>query len=147
MADEGRGEIDIDADVAAIWDVVCDLEAYPSWAGDIKHAAVLEEDEMGRASTAEFRVGGFGVSVSYTLAYHYDPPGSLRWELVRSNELRRMDGEYLFTPQPDGTTRVEYRLTVDLKIPVVGLVKRRAEKMVIHHALTGLKARVERGPS
>ena len=39
---------------------------------------------------------------------------------------------------------MEYRLSVDLKIPVIGLVKRRAEKLIIHHALSGLRAEVER---
>ena len=151
MADEGRGETTIDAPVPDVWAVVCDLEAYPSWAGDIKHVAVLDVDDQGRPATAEFRVGGFGVTVAYTLAYDYDPPGLVHWELVRSNELRRMDGEYRFTARPDGGTDVEYRLTVDLKIPVLGLVKRRAEKMIITAALKGLKHRVEagveRGPS
>jgi ribosome-associated toxin RatA of RatAB toxin-antitoxin module len=143
VADEGRGDIAIDAPAEDIWAVVCDLEAYPTWAGDIKHVAVLDVDADGRPATAEFRVGGFGVSVAYTIAYSYDPPHTVAWELVRSNELRRMDGEYRFLPADGGTTTVEYRLTVDLKIPVLGMIKRRAEKMIIHHALTGLKARVE----
>jgi len=151
VADEGRGGTTIDAPVPEVWAVVCDLEAYPSWAGDIKHVAVLDVDDRGRPATAEFRVGGFGVTVAYTLAYDYDPLDVVRWELVRSNELRRMDGEYRFTARPDGGTDVEYRLTVDLKIPVIGLVKRRAEKMIITAALKGLKERVEagveRGPS
>jgi hypothetical protein len=144
MADEGRGEVDIGATRPEVWDVVVAFEEYPSWAGDIKHVAVLDRDDAGRAATVEYRVGGFGVTVGYVLAYRYDEPSSLTWGLVRSNELRRMDGEYLLTEPEPGTTHVEYRLSVDLKIPVIGLVKRRAEKLIIHHALSGLRTEVER---
>jgi uncharacterized membrane protein len=143
MADEGRGEVTIDAPMDAVWAVVTDLEAYPSWAGDIKHVQVLTTDDRGRPATAAFRVGGFGVTVGYTIEYDHDPPSTLRWHLLSSNELRRMDGEYLFSADGSGGTRVEYRLTVDLRIPVLGIVKRRAERTIIHHALSGLKQRVE----
>ncbi len=148
MADEGRGEIDVPAPVAEVWDVVCDVEAYPTWMGDIRHAAVLERDADGRASVVEFRVGGFGVTAGYTLAYTYEEHERVSWELVRSNELRRMDGEYRFTERGgdgDPSTHVTYLLQVDLKIPVLRMVKRRAEKLIIHHALTGLRDRVTGG--
>ena len=145
MADEGRGEIDVPAPVADVWDVVCDMAEYPAWMGDVKHVAIQDTDDLGRPSVVEFRVGGFGVTVGYTLAYRYDHHRSVGWELVRSNELRRMDGEYTFDEvgtAADPVTHVTYRLTVDLKIPVIGLVKRRAERVVIHHALSGLRDRV-----
>ena len=144
MADQGRGEIDIRADRDRIWSVVTAFDEYPDWAGDIKHVAVIDTDDEDRALTVEYRVGGFGVTVGYTLAYTYDPPGTISWDLVRSNELRRMDGEYRFTDAGNGVTHVEYLLTVDLKIPVIGMIKRRAEKLIIHHALTGLRDQVER---
>ena len=143
MADQGRGEIDIRADRDRVWHVVTAFDEYPDWAGDIKHVAVLETGDEGLARTVEYRVGGFGVTVGYTLAYTYDLPGTISWELVRSNELRRMDGAYTFTDAGDGVTHVEYLLTVDLKIPVIGMIKRRAEKLIIHHALTGLRDHVE----
>jgi len=38
---------------------------------------------------------------------------------------------------------VTYELAVDLAIPMLGLLKRKAEKMIINTALKGLKARVE----
>jgi hypothetical protein len=42
-------------------------------------------------------------------------------------------------------TEVTYRLTVDIKIPVLGMFKRKAEKVIIDRALAGLKKRVESG--
>lgn len=143
VTDEGRGEIDIRAGRRRVWEVVTAFEAYPVWAGDIKHVAVLDARDDGLARTVEYRVGGFGVTVGYTLAYRYGPPEWIRWELVRSNELRRMDGTYRLTDLGPGLTQVEYHLMVDLKIPVIAMIRRRAEKLIIHHALSGLKAHVE----
>ena len=40
-------------------------------------------------------------------------------------------------------TDVTYRLMVDLKIPILGMLRRKAEKVIIDTALKGLKKRVE----
>jgi hypothetical protein len=38
---------------------------------------------------------------------------------------------------------VTYRLALDLSIPLIGMIKRKGEKMIIDTALKGLKKRVE----
>ena len=40
-------------------------------------------------------------------------------------------------------TEVTYRLAVDISIPMIGMLKRKAEKVIIDTALKGLKKRVE----
>ena len=50
-----------------------------------------------------------------------------------------------FTDNGNGTTTVEYRLAVDVKIPMIGMLKRKAEKVIVETALKGLKKRVESG--
>jgi hypothetical protein len=57
--------------------------------------------------------------------------------------LRSLDGSYLLEPTGPKTTEVTYRLTVDVKIPMLGMIKRKAEKVIIDRALAGLKKRVE----
>jgi hypothetical protein len=57
--------------------------------------------------------------------------------------LKAMDGTYTLTDNGDGTTTVAYRLAVDVSIPMIGLIKRKAEKVIIDTALRGLKERVE----
>jgi hypothetical protein len=42
----------------------------------------------------------------------------------------------------DGTS-VTYALSVDLAIPIIGMLRRKAEKVIIDTALKGLKRRVE----
>jgi hypothetical protein len=46
-------------------------------------------------------------------------------------------------PLPDGTTEVSYRLQLDLMVPVIGMLKRKGEKILIETALRGLKTHVE----
>jgi hypothetical protein len=57
--------------------------------------------------------------------------------------LRSLDGSYLLKPAGGNATEVTYRLTVDVKIPMLGMIKRKAEKVIIDRALAGLKKRVE----
>ena len=53
-------------------------------------------------------------------------------------------GSYTLDPSGSGTD-VTYRLTVELKVPMLGMFKRKAEKVIIDTALKGLKKRVENG--
>jgi hypothetical protein len=66
--------------------------------------------------------------------------------------LKAMNGSYTLedttpvdtAPQNGGSvTAVSYRLSVDVKIPMLGILKRKAEKVIIETALEELKRRVE----
>jgi hypothetical protein len=62
-----------------------------------------------------------------------------------------MSGGYALAEHA-GATEAVYDLAVELRIPMPGLLKRRAEKTIIDTALKGLKNRAERlsgepGPS
>ena len=57
--------------------------------------------------------------------------------------LRSLDGSYILKPAGAGSTEVTYQLTVDVKIPMLGMIKRKAEKVIIDTALKELKKRVE----
>ena len=45
--------------------------------------------------------------------------------------------------QAGGATRSRYELAVGLEVPMIGMLKRRAEKTIIDTALKGLKSRAE----
>jgi hypothetical protein len=61
---------------------------------------------------------------------------------VRGKLLTAMDGSYVLTPKGSGTT-VTYTLSVDTTLPMIGLMRRKAEKTIVDGALRGLKRRVE----
>jgi hypothetical protein len=53
-----------------------------------------------------------------------------------------MSGAYLLAEEGQGT-RVSYELAVGTRVPMIGMIRRRAEKTIIETALKGLKARAE----
>jgi ribosome-associated toxin RatA of RatAB toxin-antitoxin module len=125
------------------FDILTDFERYPEWAADIKAVTVAGEDDQGRPTRVAFRAAAFGRSTSYTLAYDYrKAPKELSWVQVEGDLTRRLDGAYTLEPAGDDT-EVVYRLTVELKVPLPGFVKRRAEGRIMGAALKELKARAE----
>jgi ribosome-associated toxin RatA of RatAB toxin-antitoxin module len=123
--------------------ILIDFDRYPEWSPDIKAVRVLESDEQGRPTRVAFRAAAFGRSTSLTLAYDYsDAPKQLAWVQVDGDLTRRYDGAYIFEVAGE-ETQVTYQLTVALKAPLPGFVKRRAESRLVGGALKELKARAE----
>ncbi len=124
--------------------VLADFEAYPQWAADIKAVSVEQRDPQGRAVEVTFRAAAFGRSTSYTLRYDYRrAPAELSWVQVAGDLTRRLDGAYLLEEAGEGATEITYQLVVELKVPLPGFVKRRAEGRIMGTALRELQARVE----
>jgi len=130
-----------------VLDVIADFEAYPEWTGAVREAKVLELDELGWARAVQFTLDAGAIRDTYTLEYDWDFDedglGSVTWGLVEANILRAMDGRYLLK-RSDGGTEVIYTLAVDVKMPMLGMLRRKAEKVIIDTALNELKKRVER---
>ena len=142
MADQTESNIVIAADPASIMAVIADLPAYPQWSDGITSVTVLTESE-GRPRTALFELASGPIRDSYELEYTWDGDAGVDWHLVRGDMLRAMDGSYTLTPQGPGQTLVSYRLAVDVKVPMIGMIKRKAEKVIVDTALRGLRSRVE----
>ncbi|MCX6395863.1 MAG: SRPBCC family protein [Propionibacteriales bacterium] len=142
MAEQTTSSIVIAASPAQVMAAIVDFEAYPRWAQGIKAAQVLTTDPDGRASTVYFELEAAPIKDSYTLAYTYQGGEVLRWTLAEGRMMRAMEGSYELAATGAGT-EVTYRLSVDVAIPMIGLLRRKAEKVIIDTALKGLKKRVE----
>ena len=142
MADQTTSSIRIAAPAAAVMAVIADFEAYPAWATGVKRAEVIQEDAAGRAEQVYFALDASPIKDEYTLSYDWDDDRGVTWTLVEGRVLKGMDGAYLLDAQGD-ETEVTYRLAVDVAIPMIGMLKRKAEKVIIDTALKGLKRRVE----
>jgi ribosome-associated toxin RatA of RatAB toxin-antitoxin module len=126
------------------FDVVTDIEQYPSWAADIKEVTVHERDSDGRPVLVTFRAAAFGRSTSYTLAYDYTgAPTRVSWHLTKGDITTKLDGRYEFDPADGGGTEITYHLEVELRVPIPGFIKMRAQSRIMSTALRELKARVE----
>ena len=143
MADESTQSIVVDAAPEAIMAVIADFDAYPEWAGAVKSAEVLDRDGDGNAEQVTFTLDAGPFKDVYTLAYDWAADGkSVRWSLVKGQMQRSQKGEYALSPEGSGT-RVTYTLSVQLAVPMIGLFRRKAEKMIMDTALKDLKRRVE----
>jgi ribosome-associated toxin RatA of RatAB toxin-antitoxin module len=145
MAEATSSSIVIDADPAAIMDVIADLESYPQWAASVKSVEVLTvfDDADERPAQARFVLDAGAVKDTYVLDYEWHGDEAVRWSLVEAQILTAMDGVYRLTAQGPGLTQVDYDLTLDLKIPMIGMLRRKAEKVITDTALRELKRRVE----
>jgi ribosome-associated toxin RatA of RatAB toxin-antitoxin module len=124
--------------------VLVDVERYPEWAADIKDVSVVSRDAEGRPLEVTWRAGAFGRSTSYTLRYDYSAaPTKLSWKQIAGDLTSKLDGTYSFERSDNGSTEVTYTLEVELRVPLPGFIKRRAQSRIMHTALEELKARVE----
>lgn len=145
MAEHTSSSITIEAAPADVMAVIADFSRYPDWTGEVKEAEVLETDGRGRAEEVRLVMDAGAIKDDQTLAYTWTGEYEVSWTLVKSQMLRSLDGSYLLKAVGAGSTEVTYRLTVDVKIPMLGMIKRKAEKVIIDRALAGLKKRVETG--
>ncbi|MDA8278817.1 MAG: SRPBCC family protein [Actinomycetota bacterium] len=144
VAEQATERVVVGAPPLACFEVVGDVERYPSWAADVKAVHVDERDGEGRPSLVTFRAAAFGRSTSYTLEYDYaGAPSRLAWRQVAGDLTSKLDGSYSFAPAGDIGTEVAYTLEVELRVPLPGFIKRRAQTRIMHIALSSLKNRVE----
>ncbi|SHK86302.1 Ribosome association toxin PasT (RatA) of the RatAB toxin-antitoxin module [Pseudonocardia thermophila] len=147
MADATSSTIRIDAPPEQVMAVIADFPAYPTWAEQINGVEIVSEDGEGRAERVRFTMDAGPIKDTYTLDYTWAPDGmSVRWTLVKGQIQRAQDGSYVLEEVEEGDgvrTDVTYTLSVDLAIPMIGMLRRKAEKVIIDTALKGLKRRVE----
>lgn len=137
-------DIVIDAPAEQIMNVIADFESYPVWATGVKVADVVATMSSGRAEQVHFVLDAAPIRDEYELVYVWDANKSVSWRLSKPGAmLTSMDGAYVLEPLDAARTRVTYQLAVDISIPLLGMLKRKAEKVIIDTALKGLKKRVE----
>ena len=143
MPEQTTSNIVISAEPADVMSVIADFASYPQWAQGVKSADVVTSRAGGRAEQVHFELDAAPIKDSYTLEYDWVGDESVTWTLVEGRMLRAMDGAYELAGVGDGRTEVTYRLAVEVSIPMIGMLRRKAEKVIIDTALKGLKKRVE----
>ena len=147
MADRTESSIDIAATPGEVLDVIADFDSYPQWATEVKKVEVLTEEGDGWADRVQFTLDAGAIKDTYVLDYEWDVrengTGVVSWQLVEATVLKAMNGSYTLAAKGRDETTVTYRLAVDVKIPMLGVLKRKAEKVIIGTALKELKKRVE----
>ena len=147
MAQRTESSITVQAPPADVLAVLLDLPAYPTWAGGITDVEVLGSDSAGRPATARLTMSSGPVRDTLLLSYDWTVTpagtGTVSWSLVEPGRVTStMDGSYELVATATGTD-VTYRLEVDVSLPMLGLLRRKAEKVITDAALRDLKKQVE----
>jgi carbon monoxide dehydrogenase subunit G len=142
MADQSTQSITIDAPPADVMAVIADFPSYPEWVAAAKSVEVVESGDDGRAQRVRFVLDAGAIKDDYVLDYSWDGDRAVAWTLVSSQLMRRQDGSYTLA-ESGGGTEVTYAITIDTKMPLLGMMKRKAEKVILDTALKELKKRVE----
>ena len=143
MADQSSQSIVIDAPPAKIMDVIADFPAYPQWAKAVRVCEVVQDGPAGRARRVHFVMDAGMIKDDYLLEYDWQGTDQVSWRLVQGQLQKSQHGSYVLEPQDSGSTKVTYNLTVDTAMPMLGMLKRKAEKVIMDTALKELKKRVE----
>ena len=145
MADRTTSSITVAAPRADVMAVIADFPSYPEWASAVRSAEVISHGSDGRASLVRFVLDAGVIKDRYVLAYDWDDDAGVRWDLAEPGSvITGLGGGYLLADAKRGT-RVTYDLAVDVRVPMPGMLKRRAEKTIIDTALKGLRDRAEAG--
>ncbi|MFI5896016.1 SRPBCC family protein [Actinoplanes sp. NPDC051513] len=149
MADTSTQSIQVHAPVDRVAAVICDFPRYPEWVDAVKQIEVLEEYEDGYAARVRFVIDAAVMADDYTLEYAYaDDLTRIEWHLVEPSKTQKsQQGSYDLADDGDGATTVTYSLEVELSIGMLGMFRRKAEKIIMDTALKQLKRRVESLPA
>jgi carbon monoxide dehydrogenase subunit G len=143
MGSSTTSSISVAAPSTDVMGVIADFAEYPRWATALSAAEVVETGPGGRASKVRFTLDAGVIRDTYVLAYSWEGDSAVGWHLAEPGAvITEMTGGYHLSDHGGGA-EVNYELTVDVRIPMPGLLKRKAEKMIIDTALKGLKARAE----
>lgn len=143
MADSSTQSLTMAAAPADIMAVIADFPAYPEWADAVKVVEVLDAGRGGRAKRVRFSIDAGLIKDTYELEYQWARDGlSVTWDLVAGQMQKAQHGSYLLRPVGD-QTEVTYTLSVELTIPLIGMLRRKAERTIMDTALKELRKRVE----
>lgn len=143
MPDLSTQSIVIHAEPAQVMAVIADFAAYPEWTGAIKSVDITVPGTPGRARQVKYVMDAGLLKDTYELVYTWAPDDrSVSWSLVSGSLQKSQRGSYRLQPVADGT-EVTYSLNVEPSIPLIGPLRRKAERSILDTALKELRKRVE----
>ncbi len=143
MADQARATLTINAEPAEVMAAIADTAAYPTWSGPVERAEVVEVGPDGRPRRSRFLVNAMVAKEEFVIEYTWSGNESVSWTLVEGHNMTAQEGSYILFDLGDGRTEVTYDLTVELKIKIPGLLRRKVQNGVVDAALKDLKKYLE----
>lgn len=136
----------VQAAVQAVFEVMTDCAAAPSWVPHLVSCVVLESDPRGgwEVIAHEVDYGWFAPRVRYTFRASYTGSNTIRFEHVRG-DFEKNEGIWSLMPLDDGAaTLVTYRVQSRPKMYVPNWLYERSIRAGIPELLKALRERVPR---
>jgi hypothetical protein len=134
-----RGGIEIDAHAQVVWDVLTDIDKWPSWNPDVKRASVDGGPPLHRGSVFRWKAGPGTIT---STVQEIEPPRRVGWTGktigIDAVHVWRLEGH-------DGHTRVQTKESWNGPLPrLLRGPMRKTLQRSIDSALRHLKAEAER---
>ena len=108
-----------DAPVEKVYKMLTDYESYPEYVDGTSDVTVKSMDENG--GEVEFKINIIK-KFSYSLKFSHEAPLSVSWEFIDGDLFSKNDGSWQLTDNGDGTTSASYKLDLEFKIKVPGMI-------------------------
>jgi uncharacterized protein YndB with AHSA1/START domain len=142
MAIRASREVVIDASREDIMEALADVAAFPSWSPVHKRAEVVDTYGDGRPRHVKVTVRVVGITDKELLEFHWGPDW-LVWDAQKTFHQHAQHVEFNLSPEID-RTRVRFDVTVEPSTPVLHLLVKRAERVIMEAGTEGLRRWVMR---
>lgn len=121
MASAQRSET-FDAPADKIYKVLTDYASYPEFMDGVKSVNVLERD--GNTAVVEYNINIIK-KFSYSIKTTEVENESVSWTFIEGDLFHSNDGSWTLKDNGDGTTDVTYKLDLDFKVKVPGMISKK----------------------
>lgn len=139
---EATKTIEMPVALERIWGVINKFEDYPQFVDGVQSVKVLSRGEG--KTRVQFGIQLLGKDIQYVLDHQEAGKGNISWTLVESNVFKANDGSWALRDLGGGRTEVTYRLRLDFKIFVPGMIVNGLVKSTLPKMLEQFQSRAER---
>ena len=121
MANAERTET-FEVGATQIFDVIKNYESYPEFMDGVSSVEVIERD--GNTAKVKYNINMIK-KFSYVLNLVEESPGRLSWSFESGDLFNTNNGEWTLKENADGTTEVTYKIDIDFKVKVPGMISKK----------------------
>ncbi|HRK02934.1 MAG TPA: SRPBCC family protein [Oligoflexia bacterium] len=117
---EASKTMEMNVSAAALWKTITNYEGYSQFVDGVKSVQVLSR--AGGNARVQYNIELLGKTITYTLDHVEVPEKEMTWQLVESNVMKANDGGWTIKDLGSGRVSVTYRLALEFKIFVPGMI-------------------------
>jgi ribosome-associated toxin RatA of RatAB toxin-antitoxin module len=125
-----KAEIDINAPLETVYDVITDFESYPEFLGETKEVEILESNA--KSAKVLFKINIIR-KVIYTLEIKMAAPKSVTWHLLEGDLMKKNSGKWKLSEKKGGTNA---HYEIDMQF--TGLVPKAVSNKLIGSSLPAM---------